>query len=371
MLEVPILMRRFGLILENVDGTEDPTNKYTMRSVPHTLALQTSIGSASAEPPLQHTGWSADGAPGNGTLRDFATGAVVQHFTRSLERVAGRDFRLPTPAELEALEAFQLSLGRAQDLDLTQLKLRGVLAQNGLAIFTGNVGKCNNCHLNAGANPRFAPEENRNFDTGVEDLAETPSRLVFDYPFDGGFGTDPDGGRTGVPNADGSYGNGAFNTPPLVEAADTPPFFHNNAIATLEEAIAFYNSDAFNNSPGAVRTGPILMQPADVQAVAAFLRVLNALENIRQANELEKRAIQGWNWSRRYDPVESRLRQAYEETGDAARVLREAALHPDAVQRLLLAQELLKGAIKRRSPLLVLAALVAQADARARLVDES
>jgi hypothetical protein len=99
--------------------------------------------------------------------------------------------------------------------------------------------------------------------------------------------------------------------------------------------------------------------------------VLNALENIRQANDLEKRTLAAWNWTRRSDPVEGRLRQAYEETGDAARVLREAALHPDAVQRLLLAQEFLKSAIKRRSPLLVLAALVAQAEARARLVDES
>ncbi len=110
-LEIPILMRRFGLILENVDGTQDPTNKFTMRSVPHTLALSTSIGSASTEAPLQNTGWSGDGAPGDGTLREFATGAVVQHFTRTLERIPGRDFRLPTPAELEALEAFQAKRG--------------------------------------------------------------------------------------------------------------------------------------------------------------------------------------------------------------------------------------------------------------------
>ena len=41
-----------------------------------------------------------------------------------------------------------------------------------------------------------------------------------------------------------------FNTPPLVEAADTGPFFHNNAVDTLEAAISFYNDVAFNESSG-------------------------------------------------------------------------------------------------------------------------
>jgi cytochrome c peroxidase len=49
--------------------------------------------------------------------------------------------------------------------------------------------------------------------------------------------------------------NDGFNIPPLVEAADTAPFFHNNASATLEEAVAFYNSPAFNNSPAALGLG--------------------------------------------------------------------------------------------------------------------
>ncbi len=192
-----------------------------------------------------------------------------------------------------------------------------------------------------------------------------------DFPFDGGLGTDPDGGRLDIPNADGSFGDETFNSPPLVEAADTAPFFHNNAIGTLEEAVAFYNSDAFNNSPAAVRAGPIRMQPTEVEAVAAFLRVLNALENIRQASDLEERALAAWNWSRQRDLVDGRLRQAYEETGDAVRVLREAGLHSDAVQRLVLAQRFLKTALHKRSTLLVRAALRAQAEARALLVDET
>ena len=100
-LEKPELMRRFGLILENVDGLEDPTNKFVMRGVPHTLGLAKSLTQPTNldGAPAQMTGWSGDGSPG-GTLRDFATGAVIQHFTKTLNRVAGVNFRLPTPDEL-------------------------------------------------------------------------------------------------------------------------------------------------------------------------------------------------------------------------------------------------------------------------------
>ena len=36
-------MRKFGLILENLDGLDDPTNKFVMRGVPHTLGLHVSL----------------------------------------------------------------------------------------------------------------------------------------------------------------------------------------------------------------------------------------------------------------------------------------------------------------------------------------
>ena len=40
-----------------------------------------------------------------------------------------------------------------------------------------------------------------------------------------------------------------MNVPPLIEAADTPPLFHNNAAATIEDAVRFYTTDTFANSP--------------------------------------------------------------------------------------------------------------------------
>ncbi len=127
-LEDPELMRRFGLITENADGFDRPG---VLRGVPHTLGLRisTAVNPAGEEALTRAdgstvrdaTGWSGDGAPGNGSLHAFATGAVIQHFTKTMNRVAGEDFRLPTKAELDALEAFQLSLGRQKEIDLATM----------------------------------------------------------------------------------------------------------------------------------------------------------------------------------------------------------------------------------------------------------
>lgn len=317
--ENPRLMREFGLILENLDGFDDLANKFTMRGVPHVLALRSSI----ASPQGPRTGWSGDGAPGDGSLRSFATGAVIQHFTKTLNRVAGVDFRLPIDAELDALEAFQLSLGRQSDLKLP-LALRGTVTKRGQEIFLDNgLGKCNVCHGNAGAN--LAPGNNANFNTGVEDLPDQPARLASEkVPRDDGFGRP---------------GDGTFNTPPLVEAADTGPFFHNNAIETIEGAVAFYNGQAFNNSPSGrflASTDPngvgIRLDATQVVAVAAFLRVINALENIRQSLDLltQSEALGFFERAR----ARQLLRRAIDETGDSIRVLEGGGLHPEAVAQL-------------------------------------
>lgn len=227
------LMRAFGLILENLDGFDDLANRFVMRGVAHTLALRTSV----ASPAGPRTGWSGDGAPGDGSLRSFATGAVIQHFTKTLARVPGVDFRLPTDEELDALAAFQLLLGRREDPKLP-LPLKSAVAQRGQALFLDRkVSKCNFCHVNAGASADFGGGDlgNQNFDTGVENLPDQPARLTAQkVPRDDGLGTP---------------GDGTFNTPPLVEAADAGPFFHDNSVATLEAAVAFYDGDSFNNSP--------------------------------------------------------------------------------------------------------------------------
>ncbi len=328
--ENPRLMREFGLILENLDGFDDLPNKFVMRGVPHTLALGTSVNSRSGP----RTGWSGDGAPGDGSLRSFAIGAVIQHFTKTLNRVPGVDFRLPTDEELDALEAFQLSLGRQEEITLP-LPLKGTVARRGQEIFNDRtLGKCSICHFNAGANgdPAIfgAANDNRNFDTGVEELPDQPARLTGELvPPDDGFG---------IP------GNGEFNTPPLIEAADSGPFFHNNSIETIEGAVAFYDGESFNNSPAgqllAQATGAgIELDGTQIVAVAAFLRVLNALENIRQSIEFLESSLERGRDSDRL------LQSALEETDDSIRVLAGGGLHPQAVANLNEARRLTEQAL--------------------------
>jgi cytochrome c peroxidase len=280
-LERPDLMRDFGLILENVDGADAPTTKFTMRSVPHCLSLSRSITApaGTTTPPLERTGWSSDGAPNQGRLEDFQTGAIFQHYTKSLDRNEGTDFIQATEDELTAIDDFLKTIGRSNELDLTAVSLTDNGAEAGRTLFINS--RCNGCHRNAGANN--AAGINNNFDTGVERLriAELNTQGI---PFDGGFGSSAtfnfDANKDGTLD---SFGNGLFNTPPLIEAADTGPFFHTNAFETIEDAIAFYNTAEFNGSPAGLAGAPINLNANQVADMGRFLRVLNAAFNAQMA----------------------------------------------------------------------------------------
>lgn len=278
-LEKPTLMRNFALILENLDGFQDPTVKFVMRGVPHTLSMATSILAPSdGRAAQQRVGWSGDGAPAPVTLRLFPVGAVTQHFTKTLNRVAGVDFVLPTDAELDAMEAFTLSVGRLNELNLAQVSLSDPGAEAGRLVFNSPTqGKCFNCHSNAGANVA-AGGTNNNFNTGVERFPN-PARQVQSFPFDGGFGATAPFDCDGDGVAD-CFGDGTFNVPPLIEAADTPPFFHSHIANTIEDAVAFFNSPQFQASPAGQFLGGINLTAQQQDDVADFLRVLNASFNL-------------------------------------------------------------------------------------------
>lgn len=306
-LEVPDLLRQFGLILENVDGLEAPEEKFLLRSVPHSLSMATSIVPPLPDPnapdaPLadgstlqfmERTGWSGDGAPAPGTLRMFQVGAVIQHYTKSIDRFNGStNFLLPNDEELDAIEAYLLTTGRTTDLDLSSIVLNEPQAEAGRLLFSG-AAKCSGCHANAGANFANAGG-NRNLNTGSE-TARIPEVDARNIPLDGGFGGQNEPSFNFDSDGDGlndSYGNGSFNTPPLIEAADTAPFFHTNAFNTIEEAVAFYTSDVFANSPSgrflqSIDPQGIAIQLDDQQIaeVGAFLRVLNAAFNLAMAEQ--------------------------------------------------------------------------------------
>lgn len=337
-LERPALMRQFGLILENLDGLDDPTNKFVMRSVPHTLGLQVSLitDQLRANPPAAMTGWSGDGAPGTGSLREFAIGAVTQHFTKSLNRVAGVDFVLPNDQQLDGLEAFQLSLGRSTDFDLGKVTFLNANLANGQALFingTGSAtagGRCSGCHGQGGA--LAANGQNRNFNTNVEDVVH-PARSVQAFPHDGGFGQ--------ALNGAGTFGDLSFNTPPVVEAADTAPFFHNNVVSTLEGVVQFYAGPEFNTPRAA--GARFSFSAAQVSDIANFMRGLNTLQNIQQV----RRSLNGVLalTGNPQPQVQEGLQLASSNTGDAIRVLGEGSIFPLAVPHLNQAQALIAQAL--------------------------
>ena len=342
-LEDPALMRAFGLILENVDGFD---NSPVFRSVPHNVGMMMSV---TADPDQiggrDAVGWSGDGAPGEGTLRDFLTGAITQHFPRTLARRPGIDFRLPTEQELDAVEAFLLSLGRTVDIDLSAMVFDDAAVDAGRRLFLGEDGvnrSCSSCHHNAGANNDEGM--NRNFDTGVRRATFGLEALGIRLPPDGGFGTAPliDDSSIG---GDGGMGDGRFNVPSLIEAADTPPFFHDNSAETIEDAVAFYTTDMFGDSPSGQSGGPFDLTPGQVEQVAAFLRAINAQENIRNGNvlSLEAQRLRG-------PDALSRVAETIAETEDAIEVLTEGplALFPPAVR-------LLRGALQLENTALVTA----------------
>jgi len=286
-LEDSTRLRNQGLILENVDGFSNPG---VLRSVPHTFALQTSLGPENAltpfpnGPPDHRLGWGGDGAPGRGTIAEFAFGAIIQHFPKDLQRRPGIDFRVPTQAELDALEAFQLFSGRQKFVDATALTLRDSRAQNGRQLFltVNSGGKCTNCHFDLGqiddfsSPPVIVPPNLGNLSANQGVKALTP-----DLPNDDGFLS----ARVTPDELVGDVFPDQFNIPPLIEAADTGPFFHNNVfLSGIEGAVSFYVSPTFQATPVGDALDIQLTQ-GDIDDIGAFLRVLNAAENVRQVRK--------------------------------------------------------------------------------------
>lgn len=352
-LETPDLVSK-ALILENVDGFQDPANRFVTRSVPHLFSLAITmtpdpVDGSPTVPPIARTGWGGDGAPGDGSLRSFLDGAINQHFTKTLNRVPAVDFREATDLERDAVETFQLALGRQNELNLANVSFALQTADEGKGRFLDPAqGRCGVCHSNAGAT--FVNSgKNRNFNNGISG-DQTLGRLV-DYfgpgedliLADGGFGganltapnSDPSG--IGFPNA---FGDGNFNPPSLVEAADTAPFFHNNAevgsvFLTTMDRIMFFYGTSFQFSTGAQfldnqpEFGPGNISAPTTAGISQMLVVLNAVFNIdiaRQRLQAAEKLATDLRAIRADIQVQLML-LAGEEIEDAIRVLRDQNIH--------------------------------------------
>ncbi|MGH8589452.1 MAG: choice-of-anchor D domain-containing protein, partial [Gammaproteobacteria bacterium] len=240
-----------ALILENIDGFANPP---VMRASPHllNLALTAPYGLSGEIPDLQA----------------FATGAVRQHLPRRLDRTENAtanqsetlDFRIPTAAERQAMEAFMQTIFLPADRDFDLDRFATTEAQKrGGDLFFG-AAKCSICHSGAvlaQSDGRLDTTAgvNEAFNTGVADL--------------------PINTTDGLPRepATGSANTREFSVPPLFGVKNTAPFFHDNSVATLREAVEFYDSRQFVNSPAGQRVGPInLSNPQTVADLLAFLR---------------------------------------------------------------------------------------------------
>jgi hypothetical protein len=231
-----------GLILENIDGF--PPTPPVFRKSPHLLNLSQRIG------PFGLSG-------SFGSIEAFVTGAVTQHFPRTLARNSGGsapDFRLPTSDELGAMFVFLT----AQDFppgtnpnkfDLNQFVVTAA-QQRGFNDFFGPA-KCSFCHTGT-----ILTSEGL-FDTGVVNQTIN-SAAVDNLPCEG----TPCGSR-------------AFVIRQLFNIANLRPFFHDASAATLQDVLAFYNSTNFANSPGSIDfSGPIdtaAIGPTATDDIIAFL----------------------------------------------------------------------------------------------------
>ncbi|MGH2578718.1 MAG: hypothetical protein ACRDG9_13380, partial [Actinomycetota bacterium] len=235
-LERPTLLSgERALILENIDGFANPP---VMRASPHLLNLALTA-------PYGLSGEIPD-------LRAFATTAVRQHFPRRLDRTENvtatqsetLDFRIPAPGERQAMEAFMRTIFLPADRDFDLDRFATTEAQKrGGDLFFG-AAKCSICHSGAvlaQSDGRLGTTAgvNEAFNTGVADL---PINITDGLP------REP---------ATGSTNTREFSVPPLFGVKNTAPFFHDNSVATLQEAVVFYDSRQFVSSPAGQQVGPI------------------------------------------------------------------------------------------------------------------
>jgi len=242
-LDNPALMHSRALFVENIDGFASSPN---MRTSPHLINMKFS------GPPF---GWSGNISD----LGTFTVGAIRQHAPRTLARVDGVDFRLPTDEELAAMVAFQFSLTNPKNENFNlDLFATTAAQQRGRGIFFSS-HSCKDCHFATALSIAQRPSDDgseHTFNTGVQNQAVNAT-LPQEPP------------QAGV---QGRF----FSMPPLFGIHDSAPFFHEGSAATLTDVVKFYTSTTFINSIAGQDQIPRfdLFTDQDVADIAAFMETL-------------------------------------------------------------------------------------------------
>ena len=266
-LENPLRMRRSNsiefpngraLILENIDAF--PPTAPVFRKSPHLLNLSRS---------------APFGFGGNvPNLQQFSQDAVMQHFPRTLARLGtglNPDFRLPTANEKAAMEAFMLAQEFPPGSDPNKFNLdRFALTpqqQAGRTAFFGSVAKCSQCH----GGPVLAQTTVDILGKGIGVNAAFNTGVVNQLINSAGVDNLPCEPSAGF----GVCGSREFSTPQLFNVRNLGPFFHDASVPTVEKAVEFYTSPAFNTSPAGVAVGGITMTAGMIADITAFLDSLS------------------------------------------------------------------------------------------------
>ena len=220
-LEKPDLMRKFGLILVNVDGFGRAAEQvHAARCTNRTgTGVTPRAGPTQLRRRLHQHGRAqrrSAGTPRLGqrrcAIRDFAGVAIGTARPETLNRIRGVDFRVPTDEELDALAAYQLPLGRQEDFDLSSLELKSALSEQRKDAVSGHgvIWRTRSQELQRlplqrrraqplfalnPATPGFSPRLDGNpHDCNMAaptNVNETPLALALALPRDGGFGLIP------------------------------------------------------------------------------------------------------------------------------------------------------------------------------------
>lgn len=263
------LMRTRGLTLENIRGfavtdAGDLVEPPVFRTSPSLFNLEFTAPYG-----------LSDCCP---NLQDFSAGAVVQHFTKTLGRVPGVDFVLPTAVQLQALEAFQLSntspanrnfkisgrnslLSTAADPRATNTSRPEV---RGRDLFL-STGSCVTCHLGTVLSGGVV-----NLNTGIEAFEHDPAHANATPTTDTGDGS----GLFQIPQLFGLRNDHFFHAGSLGNSTVGSPGSTERRFANLRAAVSFYVSPAFAASPEG-QTGNfasiLALSPTQLDDIARFL----------------------------------------------------------------------------------------------------
>jgi len=248
-LDDPILLRGGrALITENINGFDEHA---FMRGSPALINIKLTAP----------YGLSAEFTD----LQTFSAGAIAQHFTRDLNRVEGQDFRTATTAELDAMTDFMETNVVPQDQNFDDVNdfdrfVTTAAQQRGQALFFGEA-KCSVCH----SGPALATSSgefgttlgvNESFNTGV--AKQTINT-------DDGLPTEQDIGQPA--------NSREFSTQGLFGIKNKEFFFHDNSASSLFDAILFYSTIKFGNSPAfdVIETMTNLIAPGVAEDIEAFI----------------------------------------------------------------------------------------------------